>query len=839
MAFAHPAGLVGLTAREAADRLATVGPNRLVERERWKRLRDLAGLFADPMALMLGIAGTLYLLLGETRDGVVLLCALVPVIGVDVLLELRSRQALEKLAQATRPTATVLRDGREVEVACEALVPGDLLLMREGDVLHADGVVRWSANLAADESQLTGEPDAKDKTPGDAFFAGSHVLAGHGYGEIGATGPRTQFGKIAGLVASSEDAPTPLQQKTSRLVRGIALGAVGVAAAVFALGIGRGLPLGAAFLSALSLAISALPEEYPLVFTLYLSLGAWRLASRGVLVRRLASIETLGATTVICVDKTGTLTAGQFALDVHRPLGPDLDEHGVLEAAVLACEPAPSDPMERVILAHCAEHGVDPHALHAAWKLVHDYPFEPVGRHMTHVWSSGDRSRLAAKGALEGILEHCDVSPGERAAAEAAAAELASQGYRVLGVAGREGAFTGVREDDERGLKLVGLLGFVDPLRPEVPAAIAECQAAGVRVKLITGDNALTAHAVAERAGIAHHASATKPGRTTPTASPAAGGGTVPLWGDDLIVTGDELMALPQGERDERVRHAAIFARVRPEQKHAIVDALVTAGEIVAMTGDGINDAPALRRANIGVAMGRRGTEVARGAADLVLLEDDFAALVGTIAEGRRIYANVERAFLYLIGFKLPIVGLALLVPILGMPLLLLPVHLVWLELIVHPISALAFEGEPAPPDAMRRPPRDPKAPLLPHRLVLASVVSGVLLTAAALFMYHSLLPNAPEARSAALVVIVTGDLFLVWTSRALDRPWWRVPLPREPRFWFAWGAAALTLPAMVALPALASLLQMAPLSAREWATAIALAAGGVFWRSFATGRSR
>ena len=858
----------GLSRAEAARRLARFGPNRIVERERWARIKQLVEVVADPMALMLLGSGAIYLALGQVRDGLALLVALVPVLGVDVFLNLRSREALRKLAQAVSPRVRVLRDGAEVELPTEGLVPGDLLLLREGDVVAADGVVRSCANLALDESQLTGEAEPQHKVfaapratmepeepkqpldprapaaqveAADAhFFAGSVVLAGQGLGEVLQTGARTRFGGIASLVAS-ESGPTPLERKMRRVVRALFFAALGVALAVFALGLLRGQGAGPALLSALSLAMAAVPEEFPLVFTLFLSLGAFRLASRGVLVRRLASVETLGATTVICVDKTGTLTRGTFVLDVLVPLGrgraspspargtgavgeyanalptPGTDDHALLEAAALACEIDAHDSIDRAVLERCITAGVAPAALHAQWELQHDYDFDPSGKHMTHVWRqrSGDAVRVVAKGALEGVLEHCDASPEERARAEAQNALLASEGVRVLAVAeGRPRSASGERLGDERGLHLLGLLGFRDPLRPEVPAAVAECSSAGIAVKMITGDHALTARAIAAQAGLA--------------------------LGEGAVLTGSELASLQDEALLSAIRGASVLARVRPEQKHAVVEALSRAGEIVAMTGDGINDAPALRRADIGVAMGERGTEVARSAADLVLLHDDFAALVATVREGRRIFLNLQRAFLYLIAFHVPIVGLALLAPVLGLPLLLLPIHLVWLELIVHPVSALVFEGEAAPEDVMRRPPRDPGAPLLPTRMVVRSVVSGALITATALLLYVLRLPaGEPIARGIALATLVSGSLLLVFAERAFDATWISVPLPRTARFWGVWAIAALSLPLALEVPPLSRLMRAGPLPLSDWLLALGCAAASVGWRAFSGGPRR
>jgi Ca2+-transporting ATPase len=441
------------------------------------------------MAVMLVTAAGVYYALGETTDAVVLLLALIPVLGVDVALEARSRSALKSLARAAAPRADVVRDGRAMTVPLEQVVPGDVLVLRDGHVIAADGVLRWAANLGIDESSLTGESEPSVKrawtgnaaeAPADArFFAGSQVVSGHGFGLVVQTGTATQYGGIAALVRKTAPSATPLQKHAGVLVR--RLGAVAVAAtlALFVLSLSRGEPPARALLSAVSLAMAAIPEEFPIVLTLFLSVGAWRLAARGMLVRRLASVETLGSTTVICTDKTGTLTRGEFTLTQHVVLRPGMAERELLEAAVLASERHPADAMERAILAYAEARGVRAADLEDRWVLTKDYDFDSVGKHMSHVWKSRaahDVYLVAAKGAVEGILEHCVVDAAERARALAANQQLAGQGVRVLALATKRAAKPGVRRaDDERDLELSGLLGFQDPLRPEVPAAVAEC----------------------------------------------------------------------------------------------------------------------------------------------------------------------------------------------------------------------------------------------------------------------------------------------------------------------------------------------------------------------------
>jgi Ca2+-transporting ATPase len=800
----------GLTSREAERLLAEHGPNRYVPERRGKTLLDVLRTLADPMALMLVAAAVLSFIAGQRRDGIVLLVAIAPVLAVDVFLEARSRQALKKLAAAVAPRARVLRDGDAVEIPTDRIVPGDVLLLREGDVLHADGEIAWSANLSTDESMLTGESVPNDKPPGSRFFAGSRILTGQGGGVAASTGLRTEYGRIAQLVAGAATERTPIQERTARLAGALGRGAAVVAAAVFLLAWWRGHSLSGAFVSAISVAMAAMPEEFPLVFTLFLSLGAWRLARRRVLVRRIASVETLGSTTVICTDKTGTLTRGEFVLEAAVPEGA-FTEVELLEAAVLACEIDPTDPIEVATLDFARTAGLDPAALHGGGRLVRDHDWDPLGKHMTHVWKTRPSSPglvVAAKGAVEGILEHCALSPERRRDAEARHEALAAGGLRVLAVAGKkEDADTPGRREDESGLALLGFLGFRDPLRPEIAGAVAECRTAGIRVKLVTGDHAVTARAVAESAGIARS--------------------------DADIVTGDALAALDPRAFDARVAEASVFARIRPEQKYAIVDSLRRGGEIVAMAGDGINDAPALARASIGISMGERATEVARAAADIVLLDDNFGSIVTTVREGRRIYDNLEKSFRYLLAFHVPIVVLAIAAPALGMPLLLLPVHLVWLELVVHPVSALLFEGEPAAPDVMARPPRPPESPLMPRRDAVRSIVTGALLAGLVLLLYRAFLYLGEDAaRGVALAALVPGTLGIAWAERAGERSWKNAGVPKTARFWAIVLPVAASLPVLLAIPSTAGILHARFPAPGQWAIALGAATVAVIWRA-------
>jgi P-type Ca2+ transporter type 2C len=819
MTAASQPSIQGLTSDDAQRRLEAYGPNVAVKLRRGARLLEFASILADPMAIMLGLAGAAYFAVGERLEGAVLFGALIPILGIDVLLEARSNDALKRLAAAVSPKARVVRDGVEQEIEAQDLVPDDLLVIGEGDFVHADAMVISASNLAIDESQLSGEsePQAKHPARDDAgaarVYAGSRVLAGHGLARVTATGAASQYGKIAVLVASAQSERTPLQLRVAAMVRWTATAGLALSTAVFGLELLRGAGLSHAFLYAITLAMASVGEEFLLVLTLFLSLGAYRLGRRGLLVKRIAAVETLGSTTVICLDKTGTLTAGSFELTGNQPLADDVSENDLLVAAVLACEPSARDSMESIIVRHCADHYVDVGQIHRDWQLTFDYDFDPYGKHMSHVWRRTDSGAaiIVAKGALEGILEHCAIDAAARALAVAANADFAARGIRVLAVAGRESAdindFVGIRANDERGLKLYGLLGFHDPIRPGVAAAVAECQRAGIALKLITGDHALTAHAIADAIGLAHE--------------------------NDGIVVGGDLEALDNAGLSELARTKSIFARTGPADKFAIVDALIKSGEVVAMTGDGINDAPAMRRATIGVSMGRRATEVARGAAELILLDDDFAGLVAAIREGRRLFGNIQQAFRYLIGFKVMLVTMAFAPPLFALPILLTPLNLVWLELIVHSVSALVFEGRDTGEDVMARPPHDPKRPIISAGAAARSAVCGALLAFGAIGLYLLYLPKGePYARGVAMVAAVFGSMGLAFAELAGDRRWWTTPPPRDSRTWSIIVLVALSPIPFTMVPALARLLELAAPSWQAWIAALVCAGTAIGWRS-------
>ena len=793
----------GLTTAEAQLRLARHGPNELLPPDRgpspFAWLRRVAG---DPMVVLLMVAGAVYAAVGDLGDAAVSLIALVAITAVSVILELRTERALTALRGLASPVAQVWRDERLRTVAAGEVVPGDRVLVGEGDIIPADGMIVGAGRLLVDESALTGESHPVEKGRDATVSAGTTVLSGRADALVTETGARTRYGKIAALVADIAEPVTPLQRGIRRLVT--ALGIVALVASVVVIGVelAHGESWAGAIVAGVSLAMAAIPEEFPMVFALYLALGAWRLAKDRALIRRLAKVETLGSTTVIATDKTGTLTAGR--LELHALASSDgviadgAERAALLESAILASDPGGHDPFDAAILRHAAAGAAD--------ELVASYPFDPRGKHTVQVWRRDGVLMSYAKGALEPMLDRTNAEPALRELVEAANARFAANGMRILALARGAVARAEPRSAAESGLKFVGLIAFADPIRDGVGAALDECRSAGIRVVMITGDHPDTARSVAAELGL-------------------SGAG---------VLTGPQLELLSDDERARAVADVAVFARIEAAQKYELVRALHARGAVVAMTGDGTNDAPALREADIGIAMGRRGTEVARAAATMVLLDDNFATIVRSIKDGRRIFENLRRAFAYLVAFHIPLLIAAVTIPLLGAPLLLLPVHLVWLEIVVHPTSSLVFEADPPSPDLMRRPPRrSSAAELITLSDLRRPILLGVTLTAAVLAMYLVDLgrgSSAEHARALGLAVLISGQLLLVLATRSPDRAFWRTSAAGNRALPLVLLGAALSIVAILYLPLVARFFEVTPLDALEWAAVLAAAAAATLW---------
>ena len=712
----------------------------------------------EPMFLLLALAAAAYLVLGEPAEGALLGGFALVTIGLVVVQERRSERALEALRALGAPMAVVIRAGIARRLPAGEVVPGDLLVVEEGARIPADARLQSARSLAVDESLLTGESlpvEKRSGAEGDAgeVFAGTLVIAGNALAEVTRTGVATRSGQIGQALGDIEIESTRLQRNTSRLVRLFGLLALAVSLSLLLFhGLARGEWV-QGLLSSIALAMAMLPEEFPLALAVFFALGAWRMARVGVLVRRAAVVETLGAATVLCVDKTGTLTENRMRV---AWLSDGLQESAlsadtvipdalvpVLEAATLASRALSMDPMDRALQALAGEGLAQAEAGH--------FPVAPELPAMSVAHRQADGSlRVATKGAPEAVARLCRLGPVQRQAVHDAATAAAARGLRVLGVAESrlESALPAHHADLQP--RWLGLVGFEDPLRPTVPDAVAEARAAGIRVVMLTGDFAPTAHAIARQAG---------------------------LQAPDHVHLGTELDVMDDAAFSDAAASEGVFARVRPEQKLRLVQALKARGEVVAMTGDGVNDAPALKAAHIGIAMGQRGTDVAREAAPLVLVQEDFGLIVDAVRQGRRIFDNLRKVMLYIVAVHVPIAGLAVLPLLMGFPPLLLPAHVVLVEMVIDPMCSVAFEGQPGEPDLMQQPPRPLSESLVGGvQLALAAGLGAVLL---ALCMAAYLLARAEGAsddvaRTLAILALTVGNLALVASLSRRGRAWSR-----------------------------------------------------------------
>ncbi len=823
-----PRALQGLTDEEVLARRASDGPNELPQGKRRTLLHIGLEVVREPMFLLLLACGLLYLALGEPAEAALLLGFVLVVMGITFYQEQKTEKALEALRDLASPRALVIRAGVQMRIPGHEVVRDDIVLLSEGDRVPADAAVLHATNLSVDESLLTGESVPVRKTAWDGVapmatpggedlpfvWSGSMVVRGQGIARVQATGAATALGRIGRALETLETESTGLQRQTGRIVRIFATVGAGLCiliVLVFGLSRGQWLP---GVLAGLSLAMATLPEEFPVVLTVFLALGAWRISKHGVLTRRVPAVEMLGAATVLCTDKTGTLTLNRMTVShlhargmLHEVDGgsPRLPEelHEVVEYALLASPSDPFDPMEKAMRELGVRTLMQTEHLHHDWKLLREYPLSPGLLAMTRAWQSPDGSRLAiaAKGAPEAIGDLCHLAAADRIALEASVDAMAGQGLRVIGVAAAEVGTGGVPEaQHDFPFRIVGLLGLHDPVRPGVPEAVAECRSAGIRIIMITGDYPGTAKNIARRIG---------------------------LENPDGVITGPELEAMRDEELARRIRTTSIFARAVPEQKLRIVQALKANDEVVAMTGDGVNDAPALKAAHIGIAMGGRGTDVARESAALVLLDDNFASIVQSVKMGRRIFDNLRKAMTFIFAVHLPIAGLSLLPVLFGWPLALMPVHIVFLELIIDPACSVVFEMERDEQGIMRRRPRRLSEPLFGRRMVLTGLVQGLGVLGVVAGIYAWALAaglGAPEARTLAFINLVFGNLGMILANRSWTRSTLATLREANPSVKWVVGGAVAFLALAVFIPGLNTLFGFAP--PHPWELALCAATG-------------
>lgn len=829
----------GLSGRQASARLHKDGFNELPKTGQ----RDIPAIvfevLKEPMFLLLLSAGTVYLLLGDTGDALMLLCFVFVVMGITIYQEYKTERVLEALRDLSSPRALVMRDGEVQRISGREVVRGDVLILSEGDRVPADAVLIDGHDFATDESLLTGESVPVRKTcrhdmlqntqqrlpPGgdglSFIYSGTLVVKGHGVAHVLATGAFTEIGKIGKALQDQDIETTPLQKEIASLVRKLAIvGALLSLLLVLIYGITRGDWLNG-LLSGITLAMTALPEEYPVVLTIFMAMGAWRISRHRVLTRRAHTVEALGSATVFCVDKTGTLTlnhmkvqqvvAGDkaFVSDGSETELPE-DFHEVAEFAILSSDVNPFDPMEKAIHEFGTQYLENTEHIHSDWVLLHEYSLSPELLALSRVWKARDREEfvVAAKGAPEAVADLCHLGAQQLEELTLQVNALAAQGMRVLGVAKAShigDTWPDIQHDFE--FEFLGLIGLADPVRATVPAALKECKAAGIRVVMITGDYPATAAAIARQINLDA--------------------------GSEGIVSGAELGQMDDATLQARIRHSNIFARMVPEQKLRLVNALKANGEVVAMTGDGVNDAPALKAAHIGIAMGARGTDVARESASLVLLDDDFASIVHAVRLGRGIFDNLRKAMAYIFAVHIPIAGIALIPLLLGWPPVFAPVHIVFLEMIINPACSIAFEAEPAEHGVMRRPPRNANEPLFGKSMVLISFMQGLLVLLASLAVLGYVLHHGAsetEARALVFSTLVSGNLGLILANRSWRHSFLQGLSSRNPALWWVVVGAFTFLILALYLPALQKVFHFSPVTIGSLLISLAAGLCSAFW---------
>ncbi|MDU4752753.1 MAG: cation-translocating P-type ATPase [Clostridium butyricum] len=748
--------LGGLNSEEVEKLQKKYGMNELVIQEKPNMLKKFLGVFKEPMFLLLLIATTVYFLLGAPKDGAIMLVFVGFVASITFIQEWKTEKTMNALKDLTSPKVNTLRDGKNILIKSTELVPGDVVFLSEGERIPADCIVLEPSNFSVDESILTGESEyvmkvsttqsekSTDYWKKDILYAGTLCVFGKCTAIVKFTGINTEYGKIGKAISEAKDEPTPLQKKVSILVKNIAIAGVILCISVMVASYFYSFNILNSILSGISLAMAIIPEEFPVVLTVFLSMGAYRLAKNNTLMRKISAVETLGSATVLCVDKTGTITQNKMKVNSIYSDGrifnnEDLKNQELSDLMVLSCEKDPYDPMEKAIL-----EAANLSQLETLYKydLSKKIAFDSKTKRMANIYIKDNKYYVAVKGSAETVLGLCNLDKETMDEINIEIDKMASNGLRVLALA--HCTSEKVYEDLEcYELTFKALVGLQDPPKEGVEEAIKLCKKAGIRVVMITGDYSKTAMAIGEEIGLKF---------------------------TDKVIVGNEIDSLSENELCEVVKSCDVFSRVIPEQKMKIVKALKKNGEIVAMTGDGVNDAPALKSADIGIAMGQRGTEVAKEAAHMILMDDNFTTIVKSVKDGRRVYDNIRKAMVYILIIHIPIAAMAMFAPLFNLPPLLLPMHIMLLELIIDPTCSIVFEGEPAEANIMENPPRPPQEPLLTRNLTIKVVLQGVVMFLAAFMPFHYMIDlgiSSEYARSFSLITFIVANVTLVLVNRS------------------------------------------------------------------------
>lgn len=818
----------GLSSREAKKRLAQYGPNTLAEEEKESLLEKIWEAIREPMVLLLLLAMLLFFFFGDKGDALIMLIfGIIPIVAIEFFLESRTEKTLAALTKLIEPKVHVLRDGQEQLILSEELVPGDIVVLQVGDVVTADARLIETNYLTIDESSLTGEPIPveKDTKPltnqnlsitdqTNMVFAGTKIAEGEGKALVVTTGKNSEYGKISELTLSLKVEKTPLEKKANEFTKWLALAGGGVTAFIVLIGIVQGIGIVPAILRGLASAMAAIPEELPIIYTVFLAVGVWQMAKKKALIRRMPAVETLGSVTTICTDKTGTITRGELGVEKLFCTGEVVKSSGSNFAACKTFFSFPwllktndaQDPFEKGLQGFVDTHTSLFPSL-ASWIAVEEFPYDPKTKARSSVVKNPVKQFVVlTRGAPEFIVEMCNASKEEKERVLRANTKFAEEGLRVIAFVYKTMKDSPKnRADAESNLTFAALIGFHDPIRTEVADALKLAKQAGIRVIMITGDQKATALSIAEKICLS----------------------------SKEVLTGSDLATFSDEELKKHVKQTNIFARVLPQDKLRIVQALKSLGEVVSMTGDGVNDAPALKAADIGVAMGIRGTEVAREASKMVLLDDNFSTIIVAVREGRRIFDNIQKSMSYFTSMKIVLLGFVTLNGLFNLPLAFFPIHIVWMELITDPTSSLVYQTEPAEPGLMHRQPRPPQTPLLPKNLFLKLITQGLAILAGTFGAYFYALSQGMDvahARTITFSILVVSQMFLVLINRSEETPIWKMPLTTNKFLITIIVLTAIMLPLIVYVPFLQTIFKTAALTMNNWLIVIVIALVSTLW---------
>ncbi len=799
----------GLSTAEVIEKRKKFGYNQIPDREKKSILKIIIGLMMEPMIFVLLAVVAVYFLIGDPSEAVILMVSVMVIVSINLYQDLKTEKTLEALRSLSNPICDVIRDGKHVSIPSRELVPGDIVLVNEGSRVPADAVLLSAQNLSADESLLTGESLPVEKrvdniaTDGisNKVFSSTMVVKGHGLAKVVSIGLETEIGKIGDSLNKIKPETTLINREVDRAVSVIATAAIAVSLVITVVyWLTRG-DLLHGFLAGLTVSISILPEELPVVLTVFMALGAWRLAKNNVLSRKSSTIETLGAASVLCTDKTGTLTENRMTVsevaDINGAVLKPSDRryHHIISYGVLASQIKPFDPMEEAFIENATKVLGSVDGVRNGFKIVKEYPLEEGSLSVVHAWGENEDKivSVALKGAPEEVARLCGLSVVDTDSIRSSVTKFAKNGLRVIGVA--EGRPTNELPEKREGFsyEFLGLVALADPIRPEAAKAIKLCRQAGIRVIMITGDYPETARRIGKEVGL----------------------------DDREVITGDQFSKMTQDEQDAVIQRVSIFSRVVPAHKLTIVESLKRSGEVVAMTGDGVNDSPALKAANIGIAMGKRGTDVAREASSIVLLDDNFASIVKGVRLGRRIFANLRKAMSYIIVVHIPIITMSLVPVLLGWPLVLLPIHIVFLEFIIDPSCTLIFESEPEEPGSMKRPPRRLDSPLFNKRMVVASIVEGLVMSVVAFVTHFVTMSDGwSEEKSRALTFLLIVLMNLAYILVVSGKRAVKIAAKSKAKspMLIIFGVATVALSAIYFIPSVSSIFKFEALSLLEFA---------------------